>query len=287
MKIAIDCGHTLSGPDAGATGNGFKEEIKTREIGSELINLFKNNNIEVINCTVDYSASVNDSLLERIREANNNNVDLYISIHLNAFNGQANGVETHIFEYALSKSYEYAKQVQSNLVKLGYVDRGIKRGNLYVLKYTNSPSILVECGFIDNKIDMNLYDANKIAKAIFIGITGIVPDASKTEQVFTNTDNWIARLQNECNKQGFSNQIVDGIYGPNTLDGCPTLTYGSSGNITKLLQEKLNSIGYNCGDIDGIFGGKTLRAITTYQVNNNLYADGIVGPNTWRTLFEM
>ena len=34
--------------------------------------------------------------------------------------------------------------------------------------------------------------------------------------------NWVARLQSECNKQGFSNQKVDGIAGKNTLAGCPT-----------------------------------------------------------------
>lgn len=101
--------------------------------------------------------------------------------------------------------------------------------------------------------------------------------------------NWVARLQSECNEQGFSNQKVDGIAGKNTLAGCPTVRKGASGNITRLIQERLISLGYSCGSsgIDGKFGNGTESAVKSFQKAHNLSADGIVGQKTWRKLLNM
>lgn len=101
--------------------------------------------------------------------------------------------------------------------------------------------------------------------------------------------NWVARLQSECNEQGFSNQKVDGIVGKNTLAGCPTARRGASGNITRLIQERLISLGYSCGSsgIDGKFGNGTESAIKAFQKAHSLSADGIVGQKTWRKLLNM
>ena len=98
------------------------------------------------------------------------------------------------------------------------------------------------------------------------------------EPIKVNAEGWYARLQDECNKQGFSNQTVDNIPGPKTLAGCPVLKYGSMGKITQLLQEKL---GINA---DGIFGNQTYNAIVTYQKSKGISADGVVGQITWRKL---
>ena len=62
---------------------------------------------------------------------------------------------------------------------------------------------------------------------------------------------------------------------------------GARGNITKLLQEKLVSLGYNTNGIDGIFGSGTERAVISFQKNNGLAVDGIVGKNTWRKLLNI
>ena len=100
-------------------------------------------------------------------------------------------------------------------------------------------------------------------------------------------DDWVKRLQIACNAQGFSNQIIDGIAGSNTLNGCPTLRKGATGNITKLLQEKLVSLGYNTNGVDGIFGSGTKAAVIAFQKSNGLIPDGIVGNNTWRKILNI
>ncbi|WP_243129478.1 GH25 family lysozyme [Clostridium sp. HBUAS56017] len=122
---------------------------------------------------------------------------------------------------------------------------------------------------------------------------GLVADGLAGEQTFnalynnSNGDDWVRRLQQECNSQRFSNQIVDGIAGENTLNGCPTIRQGASGNITRLLQEKLNNLGYDTNGADGIFGTGTYNAVLNFQRDHQLGADGIVGENTWRELLEM
>lgn len=105
----------------------------------------------------------------------------------------------------------------------------------------------------------------------------------------TKKDNDIAELQRECNKQGFSNQKVDGTPGPNTLAGCPTVKKGAKGNITKWIQKRLISIGYSCGSsgVDGDFGSGTEKAVKNFQKANGLTADGIVGKDTWKKLLGM
>ena len=51
------------------------------------------------------------------------------------------------------------------------------------------------------------------------------------------------------------------------------------------LQEKLNALGFNAGSADGIFGPCTERAVMAFQTDRGLSIDGIVGNETWNTLF--
>lgn len=62
-----------------------------------------------------------------------------------------------------------------------------------------------------------------------------------------------------------------------------TLSYGSSGEEVKELQKSLNNMGYSL-EVDGKFGTKTQNAVKSYQKNNGLSVDGIVGNNTWASL---
>lgn len=100
---------------------------------------------------------------------------------------------------------------------------------------------------------------------------------------------WVARLQAECNAQGYSNQEVDGIPGSNTLNGCPQLGRSSKGNITRLVQERLIELGYSCGacGADGENGTDTQAAIMAFQRDKGLEVDGIVGRNTWHALLGL
>lgn len=64
------------------------------------------------------------------------------------------------------------------------------------------------------------------------------------------------------------------------------IQYGSSGNNVVKVQKRLNELGYNSGTADGIFGNNTKNAVIRFQKNKNLDADGIIGPSTWKSLFN-
>lgn len=44
----------------------------------------------------------------------------------------------------------------------------------------------------------------------------------------------------------------------------------------RIVQQALNDKGYNCGNPDGVAGGNTTTAITQYQTENGITANGLV-----------
>ena len=251
----------------------------------------------------DTSSSSSQNLVNIVNWHNGFKDGVDVSIHFNAYTHTDKAMGTEVCYYSQPT---LAKKVSKNIANAsGFIDRGAKqRTGLYFLKHTNKPAILIEVCFVDSVKDVELYKANfericqAIAKSLIGQISTSVPatpvnntpvaTAPPTPTVSKPTgDDWVRRLQSECNKQGFSNQVVDGIAGPNTLKGCPLLKIGASGNITKLLQEKLTSLGYGTNGVDGIFGNGTKNAVIKYQKSKGLSADGIVGQNTWRKLLNL
>lgn len=161
MKLYLDPGH--GGTDPGASSNGLKEKNLTLKIALKIRNLLKDyKNVAVkMSRTTDKTVSLG----ERTNEANSWKADYFLSIHINAFDGKANGYEDFIFE-DLSNSSKTAKlrnDMHDELKKLDFYNRGKKKQNFHVLRETKMSSILTENGFIDNK-----EDAKKLKKDSFL-----------------------------------------------------------------------------------------------------------------------
>ncbi|WP_066382614.1 MULTISPECIES: N-acetylmuramoyl-L-alanine amidase [unclassified Anabaena] len=167
MKFGIDIGHNCP-PDTGAVGIKKEDEL-TKAVGTRLMEKLKAAGHTVVDCTPNSASGVNDSLRQRVNKANANNVNVFVSIHFNAANSKAHGTEV----FGISNTSQgIAQSVLKEIVKLGFRDRGVKSGNFFVLRNTQMPAILVECCFCDSKIDMDLFDAEKMAEAIKDGLIG-------------------------------------------------------------------------------------------------------------------
>ena len=113
---------------------------------------------------------------------NSNQVDVFVSIHLNkAFKTTVNrAVGTEVFAVS-GTGRAIANSVLKEIVDLGFKNRGVKSANFFVLKNTSMPAILIECCFLDSSVDMALFDAEKMAEAIKVGLIGDTNDAGTVE----------------------------------------------------------------------------------------------------------
>lgn len=179
IKIYIDQGHNPENPNAGAEGNGLREQDITYRVGEALGELLRANpefevRLSRPTPTTSLGTSNNTSLQARVRDANAWGADYFISIHTNASsNPSATGVEAFAYE-ANSPAFRLGEDILEGLsAATGLRDRGMKvRPGLYVLRRTAMPAILAEIGFITNPSDAALMNSNPelFARGIYNGI---------------------------------------------------------------------------------------------------------------------
>ena len=186
--IVVDAGHNYGGDQgAFATHKGilYSETDINILIANRLRNELVANGYVVLMTREVGDKNTEDldtSLSKRVNLANEANADLFISIHQNAYyNSDAHGTEVYYsdatpgskgllmndgidltFERGIPritdkviKSSSLAKSVVDSISsKIGLYNRGVKNEDFYVIKNTNMPSILIECGFISNYDDL-------------------------------------------------------------------------------------------------------------------------------------
>ena len=178
MRINIHAGHNADGRTACGAIGFIRESTEARRVKDTAIGMLRQLGHTVYDCTVDDAAGVSDNLRQIVAKCNAHDVDLDVSIHFNsgakdvAGNGKTTGTEAYVYN-AASKAEGYAERVCVAIAGLGFKSRGVKYSTgLYVLRNTKSPAMLVECCFVDDKDDVQLYDCQAMAEAIVYGITG-------------------------------------------------------------------------------------------------------------------
>ena len=93
-----------------------------------------------------------------------------------------------------------------------------------------------------------------------------------------------ARVEDFQTDNGLTEDVVAGT---ETLEALVIqVSQGKTGLEVRAAQYLLkNKFGYNIA-VDGIFGPDTATAVKSFQTSKGLASDGIVGPNTWKALFN-
>ncbi len=179
IKIYIDQGHNPQGINAGAEGNGLREQDINYEVGLLLYELLQADNrfeARLSRPTPETSLGTSNasSLSTRVTQANDWPADYFISIHCNAStNSSANGSEVYVYKEG-SVAYDLAVQVLKAIVdEADTKNNGVRTNpSLYVLRRTKMPAILVELAYITNPEDAEKLreDKQDFAEGIYEGL---------------------------------------------------------------------------------------------------------------------
>ena len=187
--IVLDAGH--GGIDPGAMNNDktILEKDVNLAITKKLRDLLEASGATVI-MTRDKDVSLyeedenktirqkyNENLRNRKNIIDQSDADVFVSIHLNAFEqSKYYGAQT-FYQKGKDDGKELAQFIQDELKRVVDQDndRKIKpRDDIYLLKNTTMPSVLIECGFLSNEKESKLLAdskyQDKVAWAIYVGI---------------------------------------------------------------------------------------------------------------------
>lgn len=189
MKFNGHAGHNPDGKIAcGAIGL-IKESTENRRVNKEIMRLLRENGQTVYDCTVDNGTSVSDVLVKIVKNCRKHEADFDYSIHLNSGakdkkgNNKSTGVEVLIPSRKNKELVAMAERICKSVSKLGFKNRGVKiRPDLYFLVHSPNPAFLVECCFVDDKDDVELYNYKTMAKAIVEGMLDKDIDEKKKEE---------------------------------------------------------------------------------------------------------
>ena len=168
MVINVHGGHNRIVPGA----SGYLDEVtEDRAVTAQVIAKLQALGHTVYDCTDDSGRTQGQNLANIVHACNAHAADLDVSIHLNS--GGGTGTEVLVYSDT-GEAAGYAVKICAAISdELGYRNRGVmERKNLYVLRRTTAPALLVECCFVDSAADAQRFDADKMAAAIVRGITG-------------------------------------------------------------------------------------------------------------------
>ncbi|MFC4777624.1 N-acetylmuramoyl-L-alanine amidase [Paenibacillus sp. GCM10023252] len=168
-KVVIDAGHGGTDPGAKSVNGRWEKEFNLAVTLKVKALLDKETKIKPL------LTRSNDTFIElanRVKFAETNKANLFISIHANSYNPDINGTETY---YNRANSKAFATVMHKHLLKgTGLRDRSVRQAAFKVIKETTMPAILLEAGYLSNKTDaaalFNPATQDRIASEIVAGI---------------------------------------------------------------------------------------------------------------------
>jgi len=190
ITVVIDAGH--GGFDRGGIpGQRVSEKDMTLDVARRLKSVLAASGYRVV-MTRDSDVFV--PLGTRSAIANSNRNAIFVSVHFNsATRGGASGIETYFYS---RDSLALASAIHHYVVGgAPSASRGVRRRGYYVLRRTNIPAVLVECGFLTNPTEagyaQNASYRQKLAEEIAAGVRSRNSVASSRSTTRVATDETI------------------------------------------------------------------------------------------------
>src|SRR5699024_10006948 len=224
------------------------------------------------------------SLTERANIANRNNVDLFVSVHINA--GGGTGFESFIYNGKVSDATKKLQNTMHDAImkQIDVVDRGKKRANFAVVRQTRMPSILTENLFIDRKEDAaKLKDSKFIDKIAQGHADGIVSYFNLSNKGGTSKPIQKPKPTSKPPKKASKSKLtVDGKWGKYTTRALQKeLGTPVDGIVSKQPRNSVSQSLYG-GTVQ--FGNGGSNVIVALQRKIKVNTDGKLGPATVRAL---
>lgn len=182
LSIVIDAGH--GGIDGGVVGkNGAKESDLNLKISFKLKEILEELGFEVTLtrkttaglyglATKGFKKRDMQKRKEIIQEAS---PDLVLSIHQNFYSSNAARGGQVFYDKQSEQSWLLASCLQTRLNELyereNVKARKEKSGEYYILRCTDYPTVIIECGFLSNAKDEALLKSNDFIRKLCSGIT--------------------------------------------------------------------------------------------------------------------
>lgn len=231
LRVVADAGHGINTPGKRSPDGKLREFQFNKDVTERFKEILETEYEGVeVRLVADHKGGADVPLATRTNIANLWPADVYVSIHANANTGQWGdwtGIETYVYTTWPKESTELAKVVHAKLIKAtGMRDRGVKAKDLHVLRETKMPAILVECGFMDSRIDFPklMSDeyretcARAIAEGVaeFYGLKKKVQVKPAQPGPFRDVpeDHWAAEAIRIVRDAGLMTGKADGTFGP-------------------------------------------------------------------------
>ena len=188
LVIVIDAGH--GGYDPGARAGSVDEADLNLAVAKKLKKILEASKAEVRMireedidlADEDTTSRKRSDLKKRIEIINQEDVLLFISIHMNTNSHHA----THGSEVYYQDNNEYSRQlatlIQNRLKQVTNSKFPVKSGNYYLLNNSKKPGVIVECGFMTNDTDLNNLLQEKYQEDIAFGIYEGIKEFTKILQ---------------------------------------------------------------------------------------------------------
>ncbi len=185
--VVVDAGH--GGNDGGTYSGKIIEKDITLAVAKMMQKLLEEQEINVI---MTRETDKYLELKERTKISNENDTDLFVSVHCNYYEG---GSEVKGIECYYAEDDEISEKVAWTIMKSidgisGLRNRGAKEEDYFVTEYNDAPAVLVEMGFLSNPTECkNLADsdyqqslAKELVEGILKSLEMLAEETDKTSQ---------------------------------------------------------------------------------------------------------